>query len=107
MTNNTLKKISENPNLISFCNKILSYNVIFENEITRNMFFASLTNTDALIDEQSCIETIEIATFILNNINLFILEDDIKRLVEHYSENSIFMAKNMLKNFYEICNDYK
>ena len=54
MTNKELKKISENPNLIAFCNKILSYNTIFENEISRSMFCVSLISSDVLIDEHAC-----------------------------------------------------
>ena len=38
MQNKTWKRIESNPNLIAFCNRILNYNSILENDITRNMF---------------------------------------------------------------------
>ena len=100
MTNKALKKISENPNLIAFCNKILSYNTILENEISRSMFCVSLISSDVLIDEHACDETINVATFILNNINLMILEDDIKKTVIKYMKDAIKIAKRDKKQFF-------
>ena len=99
MSNKTIKKISENPNLVSFCNKILSYNMIFEDESIRNMFLVSLISADTLVDENSCDETIETATFILNNINLMILEDDIKKTVIKYMKDAIKIAIQDKKQF--------
>ena len=100
MTNKELKKISENPNLIAFCNKILSYNTIFDNEMSRSMFCVSLISSDVLIDEHACDETINVATFILNNINLMILEDDIKKTVIKYMKDAIKIAKRDKKQFF-------
>ena len=100
MTNVTLKKISENPNLISFCNKILSYNAIFENEMTRSMFLVSLISADNLIDEHACDETIETATFILNHINLMILEDENKKNIIKKLKKAIKIAKRDKKEFF-------
>lgn len=99
MSNKTIKKISENPNLVAFCNKILSYNMIFEDESIRNMFLVSLISADTLVDENSCDETIETATFILNNINLMILEDDIKKTVIKYMKDAIKIAIRDKKQF--------
>ena len=100
MTNKELKKISENPNLIAFCNKILSYNTIFDNEMSRSMFCVSLISSDVLIDEHACDETINVATFILNNIDLMILEDDIKKTVIKYMKDAIKIAKRDKKQFF-------
>jgi len=99
MEKTILKKISQNPNLISFCNRILNYNSIFENETTRSMFIVSLISADNLIDEQSCDETIEIANFILSNIDLFILEDDIKNNIISKMKSAIKIAKRDKKTF--------
>ena len=99
MSNKTIKKISENPNLVAFCNKILSYNMIFEEESIRNMFLVSLISADTLVDENSCDETIETATFILNNINLMILDDDIKKTVIKYMKDAIKIAIRDKKQF--------
>ena len=100
MTNKTLKKISDNPNLIAFCNKILSYNAIFENETTRCMLLVSLISADNLTDEGACDETIEIANFILNHIDLFILEDNIKKDIISKMKSAIKIAKRDKKEFF-------
>lgn len=100
MTRKTLEKISENPKLIEFCNKILAYNVILENEFSRNMFFVSLISADTLIDEESCKETIEIANFIISHISLFILNDDIKIQTIKYMKKAIKIAKRDEKEFF-------
>lgn len=100
MASKIIKKISDNPNLIAFCNKIISYNTIFENEISRSMFCTSLISSDVLIDEHACDETINIATFILNNIDLMILEDDIKKTVIKYMKDAIKIAKRYKKQFF-------
>ena len=100
MTNKTLKKISDNPNLIAFCNKILSYNAIFENETTRCMFLVSLISADSLTDEQACDETIEVANFILNHIDLFIIEDNIKKDIISKMKSAIKIAERDKKEFF-------
>ena len=99
MTNVTLKKISENPNLIKFCNKILSYNAIFLDEFARNMFLTTLISADNLIDIHACDDTIETAEFILNHIDLFILEDDIKKNIISHLQDTIKIAKRDKKQF--------
>lgn len=99
MTNVTLKKISENPNLIKFCNKILSYNAIFLDEFARNMFLTTLISADNLIDIHACDDTIETAEFILNHIDLFILEDDIKKNIISHLQDTIKIVKRDKKQF--------
>lgn len=100
MKNITLKKISENPNLISFCNRILAYNYIFENEVSRNMFLVSLISSDTLIDEHACDETIETSNFILDHINLMMLEDEVYKSVIKYMKDAIKIAKRDKKQFF-------
>ena len=99
MTKDIIKRIRENTNLIAFCNKIICYNDIFNDEVARSMFFVSLISADTLIDKHSCEETIEVTSFILNNIELFILEDDIKKSVIKYSKDALKIAKQDIKNF--------
>ena len=53
-----------------------------------------------MIDEHACDETINIATFILNNIDLMILEDDIKKTVIKYMKDAIKIAKRYKKQFF-------
>ena len=76
MQNKTWKRIESNPNLVAFCNRILNYNSILESDIVRNMFLVSLISSDSLIDEHACDETIETAKFILDHIDLMILEKE-------------------------------
>lgn len=99
MPNKTLKKISENPNLIAFCNKILGYNTILENEMSRNMFLVSLISADTLIDEHACDDTINICNFILSNMDLMMLEEDVKKNVVIHLKNGIRIAKRDKKQF--------
>ena len=100
MSEQIIKKIKQNQNLIKFCNRILNYNAIFENETTRYMFLVSLISADNLTDEQACDETIEVANFILNHINLFILEDNIKKDIISKMKSAIKIAKRDKKEFF-------
>lgn len=99
MSEKITKKIEQNQNLVKFCNRILNYNAIFENETTRCMFLVSLISADSLIDEHACDETIEVANFILNHIDLFILEDDIKKDIISKMKSAIKIAKRDKKQF--------
>jgi len=92
-------KIQSNTKLIQFINRILSYNDIFDNETTRSMFFASLVSADWLIDKHACEETINVANFILTNIDLFALEDDIRENIIKYSKDTIEIAKQDMKEY--------
>ena len=100
MSEQIIKKIKQNPNLVKFCNRILTYNEIFENETTRCMFLVSLISADSLIDEHACDETIEVANFILNHIDLFILEDNIKKDIISKMKSAIKIAKRDKKEFF-------
>ena len=99
MNKKITNKIEANPKLVQFINKILSYNEIFNNEISCNMLFDSLISTDYLIDKYSCEETISIANFILSNIDLFVLENNIRKDVIKKCKNTIKIAKRDIKNF--------
>ena len=99
MQNKTWKRIESNPNLVAFCNRILNYNSIFEHEMTRSMFLVSLISSDSLIDIHACDDTIEISNFILNHINLMILEEDIKNEVIKYLNDAIKIAERDKKIF--------
>lgn len=100
MSEQIIKKIKQNPNLVKFCNRILTYNEIFENETTRCMFLVSLISADSLIDEHTCDETIEVANFILNHIDLFILEDNTKKDIISKMKSAIKIAKRDKKEFF-------
>ncbi len=107
MEKNIIKSIQKNENLMLFCHRILSYNAIFENETARSMFFVSLVSSDCLTDEHQCDETIETASFILNHIDLFILDDTLKKSVIKYCKDAIKIAKRDKKNFNkDLINDH-
>ena len=99
MQNKTWKRIESNPNLVAFCNRILNYNSILENEMTRSMFLVSLISSDCLIDIHSCDETIEISNFILNHLDLLILEENVKNDVIKYLNDAIKIAERDKKIF--------
>ena len=100
MSEKIIKKIEQNPNLVKFCNRILNYNAIFENETTRCMFLVSLISADNLTDEHACDETIEVANFILNHINLMMLEDEVHKSVIKYMKDAIKISKRDKKQFF-------
>ena len=97
-----IQNIQKNEKLMIFCNKILAYNFIFNNEVSRSMFFVSLISADCLVDEHQCDETIKTAKFILYNIDLFILEDNVKDFVIKYSKDAIRIAEKDKKEFQKI-----
>ena len=99
MQNKTWKRIESNPNLVAFCNRILNYNSIFEHEMTRSMFLVSLISSDSLIDIHACDDTIEISNFILNHLDLLILEENIKNDVIKYLNDAIKIAERYKKIF--------
>ena len=100
MSEQVIKNIKQNSNLVKFCNRILNYNAIFENETARYMFLVSLISADSLTDEPACDETIEVANFILNHIDLFILEDNIKKDIIFKMKSAIKIAKRDKKEFF-------
>ncbi len=75
------------------------YNSILEDEMSRNMFFVSLISSDNLVDEHSCDETIDTAEFILHNINLFVLNEEIKQKTIDYLKEAINIAERDKKEF--------
>ena len=102
------KRIAENTNLISFCNKVISYNDILNNEEARNMFFVSLISADTLIDVHSCNETIETAEFILDHIDLMVLDDTTKKKVIKYMEYALDIDNKDKTQFeYDHLKDYR
>ena len=88
MDNNLIKKISSNPALVAFCNRILSYNTIFEDGEARRLFLASLISADTLTDEESCMESLETVYFILDHMELFQISDEIRKEIKEFMEKT-------------------
>jgi predicted phage-related endonuclease len=94
-----IKKITDNPKLVSFCNKVLTYESILGNNESRYLFLASLISADTLVDEESCRETLDTAYFIINHMDFFQLEDNVREEVENYTEKAINIALSELHEF--------
>ena len=91
-------KLKENQKLNNFVNKILNYNDIF-NDDTRYIFYGSLISADTMITKEDCEDVIELAVFIKNNIELFVLEPERKEEVLKYMNTSIELANEELKKY--------
>lgn len=94
-------KIETNKILEEFCNKILGIENIIKNEQVRYMFFVSLISSDTLINEESCNKSLEYLSFIKNNINLFNLDDKLKKETLKYVNKGIRITKHDYKAFRE------
>lgn len=94
-----IKKITDNPKLVAFCNKVLTYESILGNNESRYLFLASLISADTLVDEVSCLETLDTTYFIINHMDFFQLEDKVKEEIETYLEKAIKIALNEIKEF--------
>ena len=99
MDNNLIKKISSNPALVAFCNRILSYNTIFEDGEARRLFLASLISADALTDAESCREALETAYFVMNHMDFFQLEATVREEIENCMENVVKTALQELRKY--------
>lgn len=91
-------KLKENQKLNNFVNKILNYNDIF-NDDTRYIFYGSLISADTMITKEDCEDVIELAVFIKNNIELFVLEPERKEEVLKYMNTAIELANKELKKY--------
>lgn len=89
-------KLKENQKLTSFVNKILNYNDILIDD-TRYLFLGSMISADSMMTKEDCEEIIELATFINNNIELFVLEPEQKEETLKYMYSAIELANNELK----------
>lgn len=70
-----LETLKNNQPLTEFCKKICSYKIALESD-KKYLFLASLISADTLLDEQSCLNSLDKINFILDNIKLFDLENE-------------------------------
>lgn len=84
--------------LFEFCKKIWGYKLALESDM-RYLFLVSLISSDNLTDEQKCIDSIERINFILNNIELFDLKDNLKKETIKFLKDGLKIAKRDLKEF--------
>ena len=98
----TFKDIKGNEKLLQFCNKIITFNNILNDETTKYMFIAGIVSSEFMVDKESCDESIELATFILNNIDLFMFNDDnAKEEIKNYMLQAMEVANRDKKIFEE------
>lgn len=95
------KKIKENEKLLEFNRKILNINVILNNDNLRYLYMVSLISSDNIIDIASCDKSLESINFILNNIDLFDIDEKIRKEVVKYLKKGLRIIKRDRKTFIE------
>jgi hypothetical protein len=95
------KKIKENEKLLEFNRKILNINVILNNDNLRYLYMVSLISSDNIIDIASCNKSLESINFILNNIDLFDIDDKVRKEVKKYLKKGLRIIKRDRKAFVE------
>lgn len=96
-----VKKIKENEKLLEFNRKILNINVILNNDNLRYLYMVSLISSDNIIDIASCNKSLESINFILNNIDLFDIDDKVRKEVVKYLKKGLRIIKRDRKTFIE------
>ena len=96
-----VKKIKENEKLLEFNRKILNINVILNNDNLRYLYMVSLISSDNIIDIASCDKSLESINFILNNIDLFDIDDKVRKEVVKYLKKGLRIIKRDRKTFIE------
>ena len=96
-----VKKIKENEKLLEFNRKILNVNVILNNDNLRYLYMVSLISSDNIIDIASCDKSLESINFILNNIDLFDIDDKVRKEVVKYLKKGLRIIKRDRKTFIE------
>ena len=96
-----VKKIKENEKLLEFNRKILNINVILNNDNLRYLYMVSLISSDNIIDIVSCDKSLESINFILNNIDLFDIDDKVRKEVVKYLKKGLRIIKKDRKTFIE------
>lgn len=96
-----VKKIKENEKLLEFNRKILNINVILNNDNLRYLYMVSLISSDNIIDIASCDKSLESINFMLNNIDLFDIDDKVRKEVVKYLKKGLRIIKRDRKTFIE------
>lgn len=96
-----VKKIKENEKLLEFNRKILNINVILNNDNLRYLYMVSLISSDNIIDIASCDKSLESINFMLNNIDLFVIDDKVRKEVVKYLKKGLRIIKRDRKTFIE------
>lgn len=84
-----VKKIKENEKLLEFNREILNISVILNNEGLRYLYLVSLISSDNIIDVESCDRSLKAINFIMEHIDLFGLDDKVKKEVTKYLKKGL------------------
>ena len=84
-----IKKIKENEKLLEFNREILNISVILNNEGLRYLYLVSLISSDNIIDVASCDRSLQAINFIMEHIDLFGLDDKVKKEVTKYLKKGL------------------
>lgn len=84
-----VKKIKENEKLLEFNREILNISVILNNEGLRYLYLVSLISSDNIIDVASCDRSLQAINFIMEHIDLFGLDDKVKKEVTKYLKKGL------------------
>lgn len=90
--------LKKNKPLYDFCARVLNYKSGFESEL-RYLILASFISSDSLIDAQSCEDSIEMMSFVKNNIKLMDLDEKTEKEVLKYMNKGLKIAKRDLKEY--------
>jgi hypothetical protein len=96
--NVNIEDIKNNKPLFEFCKKILSYKIALECD-KRYLFLASLVSADRLINKERCIESMEKIKFLIDNIELFDLNDNIKKDTLSFLNSGLEIVERDLDGF--------
>jgi hypothetical protein len=69
------------------------------NDAARYFYLVSLISSDSLVDVESCDLSIEHQKFLIDNINLFDIDDKIRKEVMKYAKKGLLIAKRDRKMF--------
>ena len=92
-----IKKIKENEKLLEFNREILNISVILNNEGLRYLYLVSLISSDNIIDVASCDRSLQAINFIMEHIDLFGLDDKVKKEVTKYLKKGLRIIRRHRK----------
>jgi hypothetical protein len=94
-----IKDIEQNQKLLEFCTKVINISTMLNNDEIRYLYLVSLISSDNLVDVESCDNSIEHQKFLIDNIDLFNIDDKIRKEVLKYAKKGLLIAKRDRKMF--------
>lgn len=94
----TFDDIKNNKPLFEFCEKIWAYKKALECD-ARYLFMVTLISSDRLLSKEDCINSLNTINFILDNIDLFDLNEALKKEITKFLKDGLKIVKRDLKEF--------